>query len=171
VIGLHYICEAAVEFGVKRLVLASTLQVVTGHRQSGRFSRAIRAEDGPAPVNHYALTKAWAEIAGEMYARTHHLSVISARIGWLPRNPEEAKRLVESGHGVDVFFSHEDAKRFHERCVESEAPGPGQAVILFATSRPLYSERLDLSLARQVIGYEPVDTWPHGLPYSLDGVI
>ena len=31
VVGLHYICEAARELGVKRLILASTLQVVTGH--------------------------------------------------------------------------------------------------------------------------------------------
>ncbi|MCX5987420.1 MAG: NAD(P)-dependent oxidoreductase, partial [Chloroflexi bacterium] len=28
VVGLYYICEAAVEFGVKRLVLASTVQVI-----------------------------------------------------------------------------------------------------------------------------------------------
>ena len=66
VIGLHYICEAAREFGVQRLVLASTLQVVSGH---GLPNETIRIEDGPKPVNHYALTKAWAEIAGDMYAR------------------------------------------------------------------------------------------------------
>lgn len=169
VIGLHHICEAAKDFGVQRLVLASTLQVVTGHRMGEQqIERPIVVEDGPAPVNHYALTKAWAEIAGDMYARVHNISVISVRIGWLPRNPDEAKRLVESPIGPDVFFSHEDAKRFHERCVESEQPAPGQSVILFATSKPLRQERLSLESAKQVIGYEPQDTWPAGLPFQVE---
>lgn len=164
VIGLHYICEAAADYGVKRLILASTLQVVSGH---GFPDRAITVADGPKPVNHYALTKAWAEIAGDMVARNHHISVINVRIGWLPRNAEEAQRLVESRIGTDVFFSHDDANRFHERCVEAENPQPGECMTLFATSKPLNVARLDLTAAKAVIGYEPQDTWPEGLPFSV----
>jgi nucleoside-diphosphate-sugar epimerase len=156
---------ASREFGVKRLILASTLQVVTGH---GWPERAIRVEEGPAPVNHYALTKVWAEAIGDMYARVHGLSVISARIGWLPRNPTEAERLVASRIGKDVFFSHDDAERYFERCVESLTPGPAESVILFAASRPLHQPRLDLEPARRIIGYEPQDTWPEGLPFAID---
>ncbi|MEZ4711901.1 MAG: NAD(P)-dependent oxidoreductase [Caldilineaceae bacterium] len=164
VVGLYHICEAAREFGVQRLVLASTLQTVTGH---GR-DRLIRVEDGPAPVNFYALSKVWAEQMGDMYARCYNISVISVRIGWLPRNPAEAKRLKESGMGFNVFFSHDDSNRFHERCVESPNPPPGQSVILFATSKPLTFERLDLEPARRIIGYEPQDVWPEGLPFSVE---
>ena len=43
----------------------------------------------------------------------HNLSVISVRIGWLPRNTEEARRLAASERGPDVFFSHDDSNRFH----------------------------------------------------------
>ncbi|MEM7539714.1 MAG: NAD(P)-dependent oxidoreductase [Chloroflexota bacterium] len=168
VIGLHYICEAAKEFGVQRLVLASTLQVVSGH---GFPDETIRIEDGPKPVNHYALTKAWAEIAGDMYARCYNISVISVRIGWLPRNAGEAEQLVSNPMGRDVFFSHEDAKLFHQRCVESPTPKPGESAILFATSKPLHIERLDLAPSREVIGYEPQDTWPSGLPFSVDHLL
>jgi len=75
---------------------------------------------------------------------------------------------VESKIGPDVYFSHEDAKRFHQCCVESPQPPPGQAVILFAASKPLRLSRLDLASARQVIGYEPQDTWPEGLPFSVE---
>ena len=167
VVGLHYICEAAVEYGVKRLVLATTLQVVTGHKYS-ETGKMVRVEDGPAPVNHYALTKAWAEIAGDMYARVHGLSVISVRIGWLPRNPVEADRLIASKIGKDVFFSHNDAATFHQLCVESPTPGPGESAILFATSRPTDRLLLDLEPAKRVIGYEPEDVWPQGLPYALN---
>lgn len=163
--GLYHICDAAVEYKVPRLVLASTLQTVTGH---GWPERPITVEEGPRPVNHYALTKVWAEEMGAMYARVHNLSVISARIGWLPRNPGEAKRLVSSPIGPDVFFSHDDAEIFFERCVESETPLPGQSAILFAVSKSLKTPRLDLEGARQIIGYEPQDTWPQGLPFDLE---
>ena len=165
VLGLYHVCEAAVEFGVKRLVLASTVQTVTGHRFR---DRPVRIEDGPAPVNHYALTKVWAEAAGDMYARVHNLSVISVRIGWLPRNTGEAKRLAASEHGRAMFFSHEDSKRFFTLCVESPEPPPGTAVILNAQSRAEGVERLDLEPARRVIGYEPQDVWPEGLPFPIE---
>jgi uronate dehydrogenase len=165
VVGLYYICEAAVEFGIQRLVLASTVQVITGHRGLGR---TITVEDGPAPVNHYALTKAWSELTGAMYARVHNLSVISVRIGWLPRNNEEAQRLMQAPMGPDVFFSHNDSNRFHALCVESENPPPGQAVILHASSRPVNRSLMDLEPARRIIGYEPQDTWPEGLPFEIE---
>lgn len=167
VVGAYYICEAAKDLGVQRLVLASTLQTVTGHRNP---DHAITVEDGPAPVNHYALTKVWNEVMGDMYARVHNLSVINVRIGWLPRNRGEAERLAQSGMGHNVFLSHDDAKRFHERCVEAADPQPGTCVTLFATSIPAERARLDLELARKVIGYEPQDVWPQGLPFSVEGL-
>lgn len=168
VVGAYYICEAAKDLGVKRLILASTLQTVTGH---GQLDHPITVEDGPMPVNHYALTKVWNEVMGDMYARVYNLSVINVRIGWLPRNRGEAERLAQSGgRGKNVFLSHEDAKLFHERCVESPNPAPGESVTLFATSIPTEQARLDLELARKVIGYEPQDVWPQGLPYSVEGL-
>jgi uronate dehydrogenase len=164
--GLYHICDAARQFGVQRLVLASTLQTVSGHRYPD--DRTIHIEDGPLPVNHYALTKVWAEVMGDMYARVHGLSVINARIGWLPRNPEEAQRLKESRIGPDDFFSHRDAQHFHERCVESLEPAPGQAVTVFAISKPKTFPRLDLEPARRILGYEPQDVWPEGLPFAVE---
>jgi nucleoside-diphosphate-sugar epimerase len=171
VVGTYNICEAAVEFGVKRLVLASTVQVISGHLYPGSAyieGRTVSVEDGPAPKNHYALTKAWAETAGEMYARVHRLSVISVRIGWLPRNREEADALRSQEIGPDIFLSHDDSNRFHARCVESPNPAPGQSVILHATSIPARFERMDLGPARRIIGYKPQDVWPQGLPFDVE---
>jgi nucleoside-diphosphate-sugar epimerase len=165
VIGLHYVCEAAVEAGVRRLILASTVQVITGHP---RGDRPIAVEDGPRPVNHYALTKAWAELAGDMYARVHGLSVISVRIGWFPRNTEEARRLAASPVGQDIYLSHDDANRFFSRCVESERPPGGTAITLQATSLPTSRARMEIESARAWIGYEPRDIWPEGLPFPTE---
>jgi uronate dehydrogenase len=164
--GLFHICDAAREFGVKRLALASTLQTVAGH---GSPPRPIRIEEGPAPTNYYALTKVWAEEMGKMYARVHGISVVNVRIGWLPRNPDEADGLKSHEEGPDHFFSHADAQRFYTCVVESPTPGPGEAVTVFATSKPAEVERLDLEPARRILGYEPQDVWPNGLnfDYSL----
>lgn len=162
VVGLYYVCEAAVELGVRRLILASTVQVTTGHQFR---DRPVTVEDGPMPVNHYALTKVWAEAAGDMYARVHNLSVISVRIGWFPRNTEECRRLAASPFGKDIYLSHDDSDRFLALCVESENPPPGKHEILQAASRPVGIGRLDLERAREVIGYVPQDIWPQGLPF------
>ncbi len=159
--GLYHVCAAAVESGVKRLVLASSLQVISGHKREG----IIRIEDGAKPTNHYALTKVWAEDIGDMYARVHDLSVINVRIGWFPRNTDEARRLAQYEHGPRVYFSHDDACRFFERCVESNAPQAGQCATVFATSAPADWVRLDLTPAREILGYEPRDTWPQGIPF------
>jgi uronate dehydrogenase len=161
--GLFHICDAAREFGVQRLSLASTLQTVAGH---GSPPRPIRIEEGPAPTNHYALTKVWAEEIGKMYARIYGMSVVNVRIGWLPRNPKEADGLKSHAEGPDHFFSHADAQRFYERVVESPTPAPGQAVTVFATSKPKSVERLDLQPARTILGYEPQDVWPDGLNFA-----
>ena len=162
VVGLYHILEAAAEFRMQRLILASTVQVITGHRG---LNRPVTIEDGPAPVNHYALTKVWSEAAGDMYARVHNLSVMSVRIGWFPRNTEECIRLAASERGKDIFFSHRDSDRFFTLCVESENPPPGKSVVLQAASKPVTFSRMSLELAREVIGYEPQDTWPEGLPF------
>src|SRR4051812_45782970 len=161
--GLFHICDAAREFKIERLALASTLQTVAGH---GSPARPIRIEEGPAPTNHYALTKVWAEEMGKMYARVYGISVINVRIGWLPRNPKEADGLKAATEGPDEFLSHADAQRFYERVVESEKPGPGEAVTVFATSKPAHVERLDLEPARRILGYEPQDVWPHGMNFE-----
>jgi uronate dehydrogenase len=163
--GLYHICDAAREFKVERLSLASTMQTVTGH---GWPERAIKIEEGPKPVNHYALTKVWAEEMGMMVARVHGLSVVNVRIGWLPRNPKEADAVKASKIGPDCYFSHADAQRFYERVVEAENPVPGEAVTVFATSKPKSIERMDLEPARRILGYEPQDVWPNGLNYPYE---
>lgn len=158
--GLYHVCDAARRAGVPRLVLASSVQVVSGHP----WERTIRLEDGPRVVNHYALTKLWAEDMGEMYARVYGLAVIAARLGWLPRSKPHAEELLASPVGTDVYLSHADAGRFFAACVEAELP-PSRFETLFATSNPLRQRRIDLGRSREAVGYEPQDTWPAGQPF------
>lgn len=158
--GLYHVCDAARRAGVPRLVLTSSVQVVTGHR----WNRPITIDDGPRVVNHYALTKLWAEDIGEMYARVYGLSVIAARLGWLPRSKPHAEELLASPVGTDVYLSHTDAGRFFTACVEADLE-PSRFEILFATSKPAGKARIDLARTTAVLGYAPQDVWPEGQPF------
>jgi uronate dehydrogenase len=158
--GLYHICDAAQKQGVPRLVLTSSVQVVSGHG----WREMVRVEDGPRVINHYALTKLWAEDIGEMYARIHGMSVIAARLGWLPRSAGHAAELAASPIGADLYLSHSDAGRFFCACVEADLE-PGRFEVLFAASEAKKHPRVDLEPARRVLGFEPQDTWPAGQPF------
>jgi NAD(P)-dependent dehydrogenase (short-subunit alcohol dehydrogenase family) len=165
--GLYHVCDAAQARSVQKLIVASSVQVVTGHSfrvPSHCFERLIKVEDGPRVINHYALTKLWAETIGEMYSRTHNMTVIAARLGWLPRSVEHAEDLRSSAWGEDVYLSHRDAGRFFQACVETELD-EGRFEILFACSKSVNVARFDLEPSRKILGYEPVDTWPEGQPF------
>lgn len=162
--GLYHVCDAARAAGVARLVLTSSIQVVSGHR----WDHEIGIDEGPCVINHYALTKLWCEQMGEMYARCYGLQVIAARLGWLPRSPAHHDELQASPAGKDVFLSHEDAGRFFAACVNAQL-NPGQFEILFATSRAVRNTRVDLETTRRIVGYEPQDTWPQGIHFDKDG--
>jgi uronate dehydrogenase len=161
--GLFHVADGARIQNVPRLVLTSSVQVVSGHS----FAKTIRLEDGPRVVNHYALTKLWAEDLGDMYARVHGMQVIAARLGWLPRSLPHAQELRASPIGTDVYLSHTDAGRFFRACIEAEM-SDGQFEIFFATSQPKGKRRIDLSRTTEVIGFEPQDTWPQGQPFLTE---
>lgn len=162
VAGLFCVLDAARRLGVKRVVLASTMQVINGHRG---MARPVRVEDGPSPCNHYALTKVWAEQAGEMYSRCYGLEVLAVRIGWFVRNVGEAERM-QRRQSTTWYFSHDDALRFFAAAVEATLPSPYH--VLFALSANDGRVPADMEPARRVLGYEPRDSFPQGLGFAFD---
>ncbi len=163
VIGLFNVMDAARDLGVRRVVLASTLQVVSGLRTNDE----PRGTDDAAPTNHYALTKRWAEQMGEMYARVHGLSVICGRICWMPRNPEEADRLANSKRIGGLYVSPHDVGRFFACAVEAE--GIDFAILYCAGPPDEEGPHYDLEPGRRLIGYQPRDTFPAGLGFEWSG--
>ena len=164
VISPFYVCEAARELGVKRLVLASSVQVIEGF---GRPNRSIGVDEGLRPRNLYALTKAWGELMGDMYAKLYGLSVINVRIGWLPRSLEQARSIAASEYAQNIYLSYADAQRFFVRCAESEIPAPGESIVVFAGSKTAEIPHMDLEPAKRLLGYTPQDRWPENMPFSL----
>jgi uronate dehydrogenase len=158
-IGVHHVLEAARLGGARRLVLASSGQVVWWQRFTGPWP--IRADDPPTPRGWYAATKVFAEAAGRAYAESHGLSVVAARLGWCPRDAAHVRELADTDWGPDVYLSPGDAGRFFACAVE--APASFRFAVVYACSRPVRQEMYDPAPARDLLGYEARDTWPEGV--------
>jgi uronate dehydrogenase len=156
IVGLYNVLESARRARVRRVILASTGQVVMGHEGPWPITPAMPF----SPRNWYSSAKVLAEVAGQVYAHVHGLSVIVARLGWCPRDRKHAAELSQNEFGKDVYFSPADAGRFFACAVE--APTSIKHCVVFATSKPLRKTRYDISGARDLLGYEPQDTWPQG---------
>jgi len=77
VLGLYNTLEAARLASVKRIILASSCQEAFLRNTP----KPIKVKER-FPLNHYGLTKLWAEDMGQMYSRRRGLSVLAVRLGW-----------------------------------------------------------------------------------------
>lgn len=164
VIGLHNVVTAAVEAGVKRLILASSIQVV------GRGARAADDKipiDFAAPDNDYALTKLWAEELGRMVARNHPIEVIAARLGWFVRDTAEAKRMWERDRMHAYYIARSDTVHFFRAAIETPTLDvPDRYATLYAIGPGTADQPtpVDLEPGRRLIGFNPVVSWPGEAP-------
>jgi nucleoside-diphosphate-sugar epimerase len=165
ILGVYEVFEAARAAGVKRLVLASSGQVVWWQRMTGTLP--ITADVQPTPRGWYAATKMFQEAAGRAFAEMYGISVIVARLGWCPRSSAQIEELVPTVWALDVYLSPGDAGRFFASAVD--APLDIRYLVVYPTSRPVQTTYYDLSGARQFLGYEPQDTWPQGVEDMMPG--
>jgi nucleoside-diphosphate-sugar epimerase len=166
-IGVYHVLESARLAGVRRLILASSGQVVWWQRQRGPLP--IKPDDPPTPRGWYAAAKVFLEAAGRMCAESHGMSVIVVRLGWVPRSREHVEELESLDWAKDVYLSPGDAGRFFACAVE--APADLRFAIVYATSRPLRTRMYDLDEAKQLLGFEPHDRWPEGIEDMTDEVL
>jgi uronate dehydrogenase len=163
IVGLHNLLEAARSVGIKRVVLASTGQVVWWQLLEGPWP--IRTDVPYSPRDWYAVTKVFAEMAGQTYARNYGMTIIAVRLGWFPRTPEHAAELASTERGPNLYFSPGDAGRFFRRAVEASLEPGFQA--LYAASRPLQKGVFDMEPAKRLLGWEPQDQWPTGSEHLI----
>lgn len=160
--GLYHIMEAARCAGVRRIVLASSAQVIWWRRITGPFP--ITETQPPAPKAWYAATKMFMESIGYSYSQMHGISVIVARIGWCPR-PGQEDEIHSTDWAQDIYLSPKDAGRFFASCIC--APEHVRHLVVNVTSIPKKLERMDLTVAREVLGYTPQETYPTGMDCLL----
>jgi nucleoside-diphosphate-sugar epimerase len=153
VVGAYNVCRAAAECGARRLVLASSLQAVSGDPDG----RQRRVGDPPRPANLYGATKAWSEALGAWTAATSRTSVVALRIGYF---------AASSPLGTDVgprdlgaWLSHRDCAELIRAAVEA---GDLSFVIANGISANRYPTA-ELDETRRSLGYAPLDdAWASG---------
>lgn len=164
IIGTHNLFESCRLAGVKRIVFASTNQVVFGYRMqepyktllAGDLDKLSPDEIHPIqhtqpvrPLNDYACSKVYGEALAHMYAYTHGISCLCLRLGWVTRDdslPVEYARAL--------WCSHRDVVQYVEHAIN--APESLRFDIFFAASNNLYNF-VDISHTREVLGYTPQD--------------
>ena len=162
-LGVYYVIESAQQAGIRRLILASSGQVVWHERM--RSTTAIRVDTQPTPKYWYAAGKMFLEGAGRAFAENFGLSVLAVRLGWCPRTREQVEEIAACDWAQDVYLSPDDAGRFFAHAVEAAEP-TGYAVV-YATSRPVHWSRYDLEPTVRITGFEPRQQWPEGTEIVL----
>jgi nucleoside-diphosphate-sugar epimerase len=172
IVGGYNIFEACRLAGVKRLVYASTIQVITGYLRdepysslmSGRLDdvppgtwQPIRADQAPRPVNLYGASKVFGEMLAHVFAYSKGLPCLCVRIGWVVAEDRPPARS-----GYYIWCSRRDMAQLFERCVE--APAGLSFGIFFGMSDNAHNVA-DIGPARTLLGYAPQDRaemypWP-----------
>jgi len=162
VVGAYNVFEASRRAGVRRVVFASSGAVVSGGERepalaalvAGRYAEVasvpmLTHESPLYPSGLYGASKVWGEALGRHYADAHSLSVICVRIGRVTR--EDRPQLPRE---FAVWCSQRDIGRFLERCIA--APPNVRFDTFYVTSNNRWGYR-DLTHAREVLGWEPLD--------------
>ncbi len=163
--GTHNVLEASRLAGVKRVIYASSNQVVFGYRQDevyqdllSRPAEQIDPAEWPhvqytqptRPLNDYACAKVYGEALAHMYACAHGLSCICLRLGWVvaedrPPHHPSARHL---------WLSQRDCVQLIERCIN--APDGLRFDVFFGQSDNALN-LVDIWHTQDVLGYAPQD--------------
>jgi nucleoside-diphosphate-sugar epimerase len=162
--GAYNLFEACRLEHVRRVVYASTNQVVFGYLRDEPLNRLFAKDQPPPlpgefspilhsqptrPLNFYACSKVLGEALAHMYAYTHNISCICLRIGWVtaddrPPYPRSAA----------IWCSQRDIAQLVERCIL--APDNLRFDVFFGHSDNALN-LVDIQHAKDVLGYAPQD--------------
>lgn len=145
IIGGYNAFHAASEAGCRRMVFASTIDVVGGFADEAD----VPWDKPVCPTTIYGATKCWGEALGRVYAHEHGLSCICVRLC----NPMFAQDGDWDPDDLRSGLTHRDAAQLIGRCVDVEE-------VDFAIVNGISNHRrgrLDLEISREVLGYEPED--------------
>jgi nucleoside-diphosphate-sugar epimerase len=164
IIGAHNLFEACRQAGVKRVLYASSNQVIFGYNDPkalrAMFSAEkpkIRPEDiqrishtqPTRPLNDYACSKVYGEALAHMYAHMHGMSCIVLRIGWVL-----SEDVPPTPGAQPIWCSHRDCVQLVELAIN--APPDLRFDIFFVQSDNAYN-MVDIQHAKDVLGYAPQD--------------
>lgn len=147
IVGTYNLFVAAHAAGCRRVIFASSIHAVSGYP----VRRQVHADDPVNPGDLYGVSKCFGESMGRYMAQQQGLSCIVLRIGAF--QPLEQARKPENAFLLDAFVSERDMHQLLCRCIDDEDL---QFAIFNGLSGNTFN-RMDISEARELIGYEPQD--------------
>lgn len=147
VMGAYEVAAAAASAGVRRLVLASSLQAVSAEPPD----RQVRSDDPSRPANLYGATKAWAEALGAWIAATSDTSVVALRIGYFGTAPPTGEEATP--RNLAAWLSPRDCAELVRAAVEG--PVDGFAVVNGVSANRY--RKAEHGPAESRLGYAPED--------------
>jgi len=162
--GTYNVFEASRLAGVKRIIFASTNQVVFGYMRDEPYTALfeqdldnVNPDDFPSvdftqptkPLNYYACSKVFGEALSHMYAHSHQMSCLNLRIGWVTHDdqlPHPRARVL--------WCSQRDIIQIVELCIL--APEDLRYDVFHGQSENTYNF-LDIQHTIDVLGYQPQD--------------
>ena len=171
VIGAYNIFEACRLEGVKRIVVASSITVGDGFRETDPVKAIYdkRYDDVPPdfpkvtkdvpaePRGLYAASKVWAESLARVYAHRHGMSCLVIRIGQVERDRPRPPQ------GASIFVSVRDIVQIWELCINAD---PALRFDIFWGMSNNDWRWVDIDHAREVLGYEPQDRAENNWTYD-----
>ncbi|HKG24163.1 MAG TPA: NAD(P)-dependent oxidoreductase [Thermomicrobiales bacterium] len=144
--GTYNVFRAAKDQGCRRVIFASSVHAVAGYP----IDVQPHVESMVRPINMYGVSKCFGEAVAACFAYAEGLSSIAIRIGaydaeWLRKNP--------SADSMAAFLSHRDMNHLLDRCIET--PDIPFAIVHGISNNRF--KRLDISVTRELLGYEPQD--------------
>lgn len=146
--GAYSIFQAAHEAGCRRLIFAGSGHAVYGYPEEVQ----VHPDMPPRPLNLYGVSKVWGEALGRYYADQKGLSTICLRLGWVL--DAENMQLGPKNKNLSIVLTYADMGQMFARCID--APDELRFAIFNAVSDNRW-KRLDISQAREVLGYAPQD--------------
>ena len=154
IIGAYNMYVAAKSAGCRRLIYASSIHAASGYPADVQ----VKTSEPVNPGDLYGVTKCFGEALGRYFAEKEGLSVIALRIGAF--QPIETAQQEENIGLIDAFVSQRDLTQLITRCIDDEQL---QFAIFNGLSNNRF-KRLDISAARELVGYEPLDDFAEEHP-------
>jgi NAD+ dependent glucose-6-phosphate dehydrogenase len=151
IVATGNVLRASRTHGVRRVIFASTNQIMAGYRFSDLL---VTTTLPPAPLNPYAVSKLFCEEAGRAFAAETGISFIALRIG----NIHPGENIPHAGMGIglwgqQMWLSNRDFLDGVQAAID--VPGVPFAILNLVSNNP--GMRWDLSQTRQILGFSPQD--------------
>ena len=147
IIGTYNAMVAARAAGCRRLIFASSIHAVSGYPREVQ----VKTSEPVNPGDLYGVTKAFGEALGRYMAEQEGLSVIALRIGGF-QTVENARNDWSAGM-ADAWVTDRDLNQLIQKCIDNESL---KYAVFHGLSNNAFN-RLDISDARELVGYEPQD--------------